>query len=218
MSQASTYFSLIYKILSILYLPPSYHDQNEIKQMLQELKNPEKTKPIELLCPELVETLYDFIQHIEESYNDKYYKADLTRVFISSYDKTPCPPYESIYTGQLSRHRSILLPHVVSRLRSFYKRLGVESTGLPGITVDHLSTELEYMALVHELLSKPNDTILYNDLEKIRKEFVGHLLTWIPVLVECIENNAESELLKMQARLLDELVRCDEKLIDIQLS
>ncbi len=103
------------------------------------------------------------------------WQGEHTRLFVSGYPTTPCPPFESSYRhGQMGG--------VAAReLVSLYQRAGLQATGAPP---DYLGTLLECAAYLEER----------GDPEGLLPELWGeHLLRWLPRFAQELE--AESDLL-----------------------
>ncbi len=72
----------------------------------------------------------------------EHWQAEYTRLFISGYPRTPCPPFESAY-----RHGQMAGP-AAAELQDLYRRAGLTATAAPA---DYLGTELECAAYLTEL-------------------------------------------------------------------
>ena len=92
------------------------------------------------------------------------WQGEYTRLFITGYPKTLCPPFESAY-----RQRNMGGP-VVTELEALYRRAGLRSTDMPA---DYLGTMLECAAHLLEQ-EGARDGELWGDL------WDGHLSRWVP--------------------------------------
>ena len=103
------------------------------------------------------------------------WQAEHTRLFISGYPATPCPPFESVYlSGRMHgpQERS---------LKDLYRRLDLSASGVPA---DYLGTLLECAA--HLSADPENGKPFWSEL------WDGHLGLWVPRF--CRELQEESRL------------------------
>ncbi len=70
-------------------------------------------------------------------------QAEYTRLFISTHPTLLCPPYESYY------REGIVYGNASVEAAEWYRRLGLEFT-CEGEPPDHLSAELEFLALTND--------------------------------------------------------------------
>jgi len=100
-------------------------------------------------------------------------QGEYTRLFITGYPTTPCPPYESAY-----RH-GVLLGDVTEELVGTYRHFGLEVVA--DNPPDHLAVELEfmiYLSRLHSLLESPADQ---EAVEQAQQAFLkDHLRQWLP--------------------------------------
>lgn len=103
------------------------------------------------------------------------WQAEHTRLFISGYPTTPCPPFESAYlSGRMHGPQE-------RALKDLYRRLNLSASGAPA---DYLGTLLECAA---HLSSDPETGRVYwSEL------WNGHLALWVPRF--CRELQTESRL------------------------
>ena len=103
------------------------------------------------------------------------WQAEHTRLFISGYPTTPCPPFESVYlSGRMHGPQE-------QALKDLYRRMDLSASGVPA---DYLGTLLECAA---HLSSDPETGKAYwSEL------WDGHLGRWVPRF--CRELQAESKL------------------------
>ena len=103
------------------------------------------------------------------------WQAEHTRLFVSGYPTTPCPPFESAYlSGRMYGPQE-------RKLRDLYQRLGMAPSNAPA---DYLGTMLECLALL-------------NAEPKVGRAFWSelwdrHLGRWVPRF--CRELQAESRI------------------------
>ncbi len=202
-------FSLVYKLLSLLFLPPSLYDEQELAILASEIEERIQNNNMLLMCPQIEEPLEKLVNLLKNSEEIKKHRVDLTSTLITSYGKTPCPPYESIYVLPMVKERTIAAPAVTNRLRDLYSKLGVEISETPTLTEDHVSTELEFLSLIHASLHVLEQEEALSLLKDIRKEFLKYMKAWISKFTKCVKENASSELLKTQAELLEKIIQCD---------
>ncbi len=101
------------------------------------------------------------------------WQAEHTRLFISGYPTTPCPPFESAYlSGRMHGPQE-------QALKNFYRRMNLSASGAPA---DYLGTLLECAA---HLSAEPETGKAYwSEL------WEGHLGRWVPRF--CRELRVES--------------------------
>nr|VFK39433.1 MAG: chaperone TorD involved in molybdoenzyme TorA maturation [Candidatus Kentron sp. TC] len=90
-----------------------------------------------------------------------HWQAEHTRLFISNYPKTLCPPFESAYRGGSP----------TGELKGLYLRLGLEAND---ISTDYLGTMLECAAY---LLEEPG---FVDNHDLWRELWDEHLAQWVP--------------------------------------
>jgi TorA maturation chaperone TorD len=91
------------------------------------------------------------------------WQAEHTRLFVTGFPVTPCPPFESAY------REGRLFGAAVDELEDFYARLGRVSIGAPA---DYLGTLLECAAWLE---ADPDSRPVYRD-----ELWRGHLAHWLP--------------------------------------
>ena len=90
-------------------------------------------------------------------------QAEYTRMFISAYPQLLCPPYESYY------REGIVYGNSSVAAREWYRRHGLDFS-LEGEPPDHLSVELEFLAIMEDraFLEKLGEWI-YQFTERVKK-------------------------------------------------
>jgi TorA maturation chaperone TorD len=103
------------------------------------------------------------------------WQAEHTRLFVSGYPTTPCPPFESAYlSGRMYGPQE-------RKLKDLYKRMGMMSSDAPA---DYLGTMLECLALLN---AEPDvGRAFWSEL------WDRHLGRWVPRF--CRELQAESKM------------------------
>jgi len=126
------------------------------------------------------------------------WQAEHTRLFVSGYPKTPCPPFESAYRqGQMGGT-------MASDLVAFYRRVGLEPEGVPA---DYLGTLLECAAYLADL-ARSEETesapCLVVALEReLWQEHLGH---WLPRFAVDLKHAAQLKLYRALAVQLGALM------------
>lgn len=100
-----------------------------------------------------------------------HWQAEHTRLFLSGYPKTPCPPFQSAY------RQGIMGGTAAADLGGLYRRAGLKATDVPA---DYLGAMLECAAYLEE---QGMDDLL----TELRAE---HLERWIPGFGRDLEENA----------------------------
>jgi putative dimethyl sulfoxide reductase chaperone len=100
------------------------------------------------------------------------WQGEHTRLFVSGYPSTPCPPFESAYRhGQMGGTAA-------SELARLYLRAGLQATGAPA---DFLGTLLECAALLEEQ-GDPGQVLL--------ELWDEHLLRWLPRFAQDLQTHS----------------------------
>ncbi len=118
-------------------------------------------------------------------------QAEYTRLFISGFPKTPCPPYESFFT------QGILFGKANEIVRKIYSDW--EMDVIPSLA-DHISTEFEFLAF----LSAVKETSDYtNDAKQTFTYFLNnHILNWILDFAYTLQNNTKNNYYLQYAKVL----------------
>jgi TorA maturation chaperone TorD len=118
------------------------------------------------------------------------WQGEHTRLFISGYPNTVCPPFESAY-----RHGQLHGP-VRDEMEAFYARAGLEAEG---DLADFLGTELECAAWLLEQESSESRELLDELLTE-------HLQRWVPRFAADLAAGAELRLYRSLGRRLLERI------------
>lgn len=116
------------------------------------------------------------------------WQGEHTRLFISGYPRTACPPFESAY------REGLMGGSANERLVTLYQRVGLETQNIPP---DYLGALLELAAHLLDR-SEPRDPQLWAAL------WDEHLGTWVPRFARDLINAAH---LTLYRRLGGELLR-----------
>ncbi len=102
----------------------------------------------------------------------EHWQAEHTRLFVSGYPKTVCPPYESVY------RQGTMCGTYAADLAALYRRAGLEAAEVPA---DYLGTMLECAAyLADEGMSDLLDELVD-----------GHLRRWVPRFADDLATHSE---------------------------
>ena len=168
---------LIYRFMSQAFSYPNQVFISNLQEILT--KNKKLSQKFTSLVENLREKPLELLQ------------AEYTRLFISGYPETPCPPYESFYL------EGKLLGEAALQVISFYEDWGL--TVDPSLC-DHLSTELEFMAF----LTAATNVSEITEKAKLSKEkfYQNHLKKWVPQFLTDLQNYAQIKEYKKIAILL----------------
>jgi TorA maturation chaperone TorD len=172
----------IYRFLSLCF---AYPNKGFIKNLEHKLEDIEEHKSelhvlINLFKAENLETL----------------QGEYTRLFITGYPKTPCPPYESV---QLEGR---IMGKAADAVEKIYKEWGMRVE--PGI-LDHISTELEFCAFLLSASTLEEDTAI--DAQEAYDAFKqNHLCVWLPGFLNKIQANADFQVYRQLAALVQQVV------------
>lgn len=104
------------------------------------------------------------------------WQTEHTRLFVSGFPKTPCPPFESAYRQGGMGGTS------AGDLARLYRNAGLEATA---VSADYLGTMLEFAAY---LLEQGNAWDLLNEL------WSEHLERWVPRFARDLETHSRLQL------------------------
>ena len=93
-------------------------------------------------------------------------QIEYTRLFVNTFPKIPCPPYESYYVeGQVYGNSSI-------SAKKYYAKHGLvfDYASEPA---DHVSVELEFLALTCD------------------KQFIKRFNKWFPIFAKCVKRHSK---------------------------
>jgi len=97
---------------------------------------------------------------------------EYVRLFINALPEVPCPPYGSVYLeGSLMSSSTV-------RLRRIYQAYGFDCMEMP----DHLSVELEFLAVLAALGDQPESRDDY-------AEVLNHLRAWTPEFFRRVDHH-----------------------------
>ncbi len=163
----------------------AYPDNNFLKALLEIKKKNFKNTPFINSLVELAE---------KENLNEL--QAEHTRLFISGFPNTSCPPYESFFLeGRLFGNANNIVQNIYSKWA-----IDVEPA-----MADHLATELEFLALLKALTETSND---FSDAkETISSFFNQHILNWFPKFAETLKANSQNKFYVLYADVLLELLK-----------
>ena len=216
MIKIATHRSSIYGSLAVCLLNPSEENigkilgkRNIVKKVLECVEKLPKTSSFKTIG--LLEKLANQIVGLDSL----KLKVEYTRLFISSYPKVPCPPYESVYTTE---DRLTMRENTLNVLR-FYNRFGLGLVETFNEPPDHIAVELEFM---YFLVSREAEAWKNNDKSEAyryleaEKEFLSkHLGVWVSDLHQCVEKH-EKEIVFYRVMLcfLSEFIKEDLEFIE----
>jgi TorA maturation chaperone TorD len=120
-------------------------------------------------------------------------QAEYTRLFINGYPHTVCPPYESVYLEKRMHGDA-----AVSVSAAYAEWEMTVEAGL----IDHLSTELEFLAFLASAESLETD--ISKEAQEASKRFVrDHLHRWVPQFIEDLKVGATLDAYRMLGKLME---------------
>ncbi|WP_170286796.1 TorD/DmsD family molecular chaperone [Thermochromatium tepidum] len=121
----------------------------------------------------------------------EHWQAEHTRLFVSGYPKTPCPPFESAH------RQGTLGGTVLQELQGLYRRAGLDSGEVPP---DYLGAQLEFAAYLLDVGSAEGlaDTLAAELWE-------AHLCRWLPRLARDLQSQARLALYRALGACLGRL-------------
>ncbi len=130
-------------------------------------------------------------------------QGEYTRLFLNGYPHTVCPPYESIYLEKRMHGDAAV---AVQKAYSEWE-MSVEA-GL----IDHLSTELEFLAFLASAESLGNE--VSKDAQKAAEQFIKrHICRWMPQFTEDMKEGAKMDCYRMLGEMMEQELRgyCGER-------
>lgn len=152
---------------------------------------PNLRKRLQEITGEKEKAGFEPLLRLFEQENNEQLQGEYTRLFVTGYPKTPCPPYESFFMeGRLLGPNS-------TKVQAIYEEWGMTcDTGL----VDHISTELEFLAF---LASAATLDSTREDACKAYELFIrNHLSQWLPDFCGALEKHSSFSAYHKLAALL----------------
>lgn len=115
--------------------------------------------------------------------------VDYARVFLSAgvYEGVSANPYESIYTSE----EGLIMQDARDQVRAIYISQGLGVDEAHNLPDDHISFELEFLALMSDKARKfvlEDDGCALEENLQVQHDFIcTHLLNWLPCLAEKID-------------------------------
>jgi TorA maturation chaperone TorD len=122
-------------------------------------------------------------------------QAEYTRLFISGYPKTPCPPYESAY------REGRLMGQANAATRALYSEWGMV---IEPPLADHLATEFEFLAFLLTL-AQTTPEVADQALAARTAFLTEHLGQWLPQFAADLQAHTRFEGYR---KLADFLLSC----------
>jgi len=116
------------------------------------------------------------------------WQVEHTRLFVSGYPKTRCPPFESVY-----RHH-VMNSYLCEEISKLYRAVGLEP--VEGLFPDYLGTLLECAAYLWE---QPH----YQPYREILWE--QHIRSWVPRFADDLQQHSQLNLYQQLGHQLKEL-------------
>jgi TorA maturation chaperone TorD len=117
----------------------------------------------------------------------EHWQAEHTRLFISAFPKTPCPPYESAY------RQGTMGGSVAADLADLYRRAGLRASEVPA---DYLGTMLEFAAFLME-----------QGMDDLLRELTDeHLRLWVPRFARDLQDQARLDLYRALGAHIEKLL------------
>lgn len=117
------------------------------------------------------------------------WQGEHTRLFVTGYPGTPCPPFESAY------RQGMMGGTAVGELVDLYRRAGLEARGA---AADYLGTQLECLVLIGERADPAGQ-------ELARELWDDHLRHWLPRFAGDLQVHGELQLYRVLGERLARL-------------
>ncbi len=142
--------------------------------------------------------------------------VDYARTFLAAgtVEGDAACPFESIYTSE----EHLIMQDARDEVRLEYIRQGVNVDASLNLPEDHLSFELEFMAIMsdraHTALVQ-DDAATARAALQVQRDFAqAHLLNWLPLLTEAVINTAHQEFYVAICHITQGFVEQDVELLD----
>ena len=143
------------------------------------------------ITAEREKTACETLLKLFEQENNAQLQGEYTRLFITGYPNTPCPPYESVF------REGRMLGTCSRNIQTLYEEW--DMTADTGI-LDHISTELEFLAF---LASAATLDLTREEASKTYELFIQHHLSqWLPDFAKELGKHAKIPAYRELASLL----------------
>ncbi len=168
-SAAKTGFENKARRLRFLSLCFAYPNSAFLPNLRERLQGIEKEKQI-----------FETQLRLFEQENHEQLQGEYTRLFITGYPTTPCPPYESVFREER------MFGSCTGSIHRFYEEWSM--TADAGL-LDHISTELEFLAFLASAatLEHPGD----DAVDAFAAFAENHLFRWLPDFSTALEQHAK---------------------------
>ncbi len=151
-----------------------------------------RTRLQEIIASEKEKAGFESLLPLFGKENNEQLQGEYTRLFITGYPNTPCPPYESVF------REGRMLGSCSGKIQLVYEEWNMTSD--PGL-VDHISTELEFLAF---LASAATLDATREEARKAYRSFMlDHLSQWLPDFSKALEQHATFPAYRKLATLLE---------------
>lgn len=190
-----------YRVASTLLLKPSKESLGEALRLIDALLE----GGCNAVDPGLLEELKQAIQESKESPEEL--EVEYTRLFVNTYPRLECPPYETVFR----EGRRSLMSRYALEIARIIDELGLEVSQDFKEPPEHVAVELETMAyLIYKTLKEPERLNLYCYQWRV---FGEHISKWVPEYADCLARAARLKLYRFLAECLKKLVETEEEVL-----
>lgn len=140
-------------------------------------------------------------------------RMEYTRLLIGP-ERLPAPPWESVYL----REERLLFQESTLEIRKYYLKYNFQPAEYPHVADDHLGLELDFMAKLSEMAEKSYKVEDFNTLLSLLQEqenFIkNHLIIWVPLFAEKMQESRTSYLYPNMAILLKQFLTIQLKVLN----
>ncbi len=111
-------------------------------------------------------------------------QVDYTALFINAFPATRAHPFAGWYYGD-----SHIMGSSDRKMRQFYSRFGMECDDLQ-IPADHITVELEFLALMAERYHATGDVIFHQAMQEMMHQ---HMEPWVFRFLEKVQESAQTD-------------------------
>lgn len=156
----------------------------------------------------------EFLRH-RDSGTRQQLAVDYAYVFLAAgnYHEIMAPPYESVYTSE----ERLLMQDARDDVLRFYRREGLDLPADNMTPEDHLSFEMQFMAMLIEQSAEAlrvDDAVRFDESVSTQKTFFEqHLANWLPAFTADILRLSKTDFYKGIALLTQGLMEAEEEIL-----
>ncbi len=200
-------------ILSFLSLLLQYPSDDVRDLLLKAAADNSIEKSLKLIVKDdnLIDSVMEEIREMTKKDRIMNLRREYTRLFISSFPKLPCPPYESVYMSPERMVMSNEIEEVLDIMRRWALKLSDNFKDLP----EHIAVELELASFLFKKLVELSNSD-EETLEIAKRDYIiliDHLRKWVPKFKECVMKESEEDFYKIAADIVSRVIESEFSII-----